>query len=156
MKLFRAFCKHLCPSESCPYKRELLGINNALPAKKEEGKVEVPDKGINESYNKKELGYTFDDIVKRAFLMLDKRYENMLTESNQSIQVKLEYNLEEKYNDTRTWHSRKELWIYRYYDTNMSASETFRSRESEEELEKKWKELIFKLDYFDKKKVEEY
>ena len=24
MGLFKAFCKHLCPSETCPYKKELL------------------------------------------------------------------------------------------------------------------------------------
>ena len=153
MGLLKAFCKHLCPSETCPYKQELLGQSKKEPTPPY---LPPPKKGgINESHDKTELGWSFDDIVKRAFLMLDKRYENMLTENNQSISIKIEYNLD-KDDDESGWSSRKELQIYRYYDSGMSACEIFKSNDDEEDLEKRWKELVHKLNYFDNTYREEY
>ena len=87
--------------------------------------------------------------------MLDKRYENMLTENNQSISIKIEYNLDKDDNGSG-WSSRKELQIYRYYDSGMSACEIFKSNDDEEDLEKRWKELVHKLNYFDNTYREEY
>ena len=160
MGLFKAFCKHLCPSETCPYKKELLAKEIALPKPKEKEEATLPlpapNKGVNESHDKVELGWSFDDVVKRAFLMLEKRYENMLTENHQSIQVRLEYNLNRTGKEERSWDSRKELYIFRYYDSGMSASEIFKSGDDEETMKEKWKELIHRIDYFDKDFREEY
>ena len=155
MGLLKAFCKHLCPSETCPYKQELLGSKNS-GQEPTPPQLPLPKKGVNESHDKVELGWSFDDVVKRAFLMLDKRYENMLTENHQSIQVRLEYNLNRTGKEERSWDSRKELYIFRYYDSGMSASEIFKSGDDEETMKEKWKELIHRIDYFDKDFREEY
>ncbi len=160
MKLFKAFCKHLCPSETCPYKRELAkGIALPKPKEKEEATppLPAPNKGVNESHDKVELGWSFDDVVKRAFLMLEKRYENMVTKDrHQSIQVRIEYDLDRTDKNEESWNPRKELYIFRYYDTGMSASERFKSTDNEETMREKWRELIHRIDYFDKDFRKEY
>ena len=60
--------------------RELLSKEIALPKPREKEEatppLPAPDRGVNESHDKVELGWSFDDVVKRAFLMLEKRYEN--------------------------------------------------------------------------------
>jgi hypothetical protein len=89
--------------------------------------------------------------------MLEKRYENMVTKDrHQSIQVRIEYDLDRTDKNEESWNPRKELYIFRYYDTGMSASERFKSTDNEETMREKWRELIHRINYFDKDFRKEY
>ncbi len=155
--ILKLFCKHICPSKTCQHRKELRGekeeVNTPAPVP-----VTTPlpppklSTGINESHNKVELGYTFEDIYKRSLLLLEKRYKTKMTENHQSVEVRFDIDLD-KSDDRRHWEYRKRIWIYRYYSSDMSTSEYFKSTETEEELETKWKNLMYKLNYFDNDKT---